>query len=58
MRPGPELERVKTGIANYRQLQELLGQLLEQEEATVLGAERALRVKKNSRRRWRRRWGQ
>jgi len=55
LRPGPELERVKTGIANYRQLQELLGQLLEQEEATVLGAERAITVKKNSRRRWRRR---
>lgn len=54
LRPGPELERVKTGIANYHQLQELLGQLLEQEEATVLGAERAMTVKKNSKRRWRR----
>ena len=58
LRRGAELERVKTGIANYRQLQELLGQLLEQEEATVLGAERAMTVKKNSRRRWRRRSGQ
>ena len=55
LRPGPELERVKTGIANYHQFQELLGELLEHEEATVLGGERALTVKKNSTRRWRRR---
>jgi hypothetical protein len=57
LRPGPELERVKGGIANYRQFQELFGQLLEQEEATVLGTERAVSVKKNSGRRLRKRWG-
>jgi len=55
LRPGPELERVKTGIRNYHQFQELLGELLEHEEATVLGGERALTVKKNSTRRGRRR---
>ena len=55
LRPGPELERVKAAIANYRQFQELFRQLLEQEEAAVLGAERAVTVKKNFRRRLRKR---
>ena len=55
LRPGPDLERVKEGIGNYRQFQELFRQLLEQEEAGVLAAERAVTVKKNFRRRLRRR---
>jgi len=46
LRPGPDLERVREGIANYRQFQELFGQLLEQEETAVLGTERVVTVKK------------
>jgi Family of unknown function (DUF6788) len=57
LRPGADLERVKGAMANYRQFQELFGQLLEQEETAVLGVERAVTVKKNSRRRWRKRSG-
>jgi len=57
LRPGPDLERVKGGIANYRQFQELFRQLLEQEETAVLGEERAVTVKKNSRWRLRKRSG-
>ena len=36
LRPGPDLERVREGIANYHKLHELIGQLLEQEESHVL----------------------
>ena len=55
LRPGPELERVKKGIENYQQLRELLGQLLQHDEAGVLAAERAVTIKKNFMRRLRRR---
>jgi hypothetical protein len=41
LRPGAELERVREGIANYRKLQELLGDLLAQEESQVLESGRA-----------------
>ena len=53
MRPGPELERVREGIANYQQAQKLFGELLQQEESQVLGAERAVESagKKNFKRR-------
>lgn len=56
LRPGPDLERVKAGIANYRKFQKLLSQLLADEEEHVLAEERGLRLegKKNSSRRWRR----
>jgi hypothetical protein len=53
LRPGPDLDRVKHGINNYRRFQELFSQLLQQEEDGVLSAERATGVegKKNFRRR-------
>ena len=53
LRPGPELERVRQGIANYQKVQELFGQLLQQEESQVLGAARAAELvgKKNFKRR-------
>ena len=56
LRPGPELEKVKTGIANYRRFQALFSRVLEQEERAVLSGERALDAegKKNSTRRFRR----
>jgi hypothetical protein len=56
LRPGPELERVRRGIENYRRLQVLFAQVLEQEEAQVLSSDRAARAegKKNSRKRFRR----
>lgn len=56
LRPGPDLERVKSGIENYRRFQALFSQLLEQEEGQVLSSERALAEdgKKNSRKRFRR----
>jgi hypothetical protein len=56
LRPGPELERVKAGIENYRKFQALFVQLLEQEEDQVLSSERAVgdAGKKNSRKRFRR----
>jgi hypothetical protein len=41
LRPGPDLERVRQGIANYRKLQRRLGGLLEEEERQVLAGERA-----------------
>ena len=50
LRSGPESERVKEGIGNYRRVQERLGRLLEQDEAVVLGAERAVAVKNFGRR--------
>jgi hypothetical protein len=56
LRPGPQLERVRAGIANYRQLQELLGEWLAQEESQVLEAGRAVapNSKKNFKRSLRR----
>lgn len=53
LRPGPELERVRQGIANYQRFQQLFSQLLEQEEVRVLAGERAAvrEGKKNFRRR-------
>lgn len=56
LRPGPEVERVKAGIANYHRFQALFSQLLEHEERQMLSVERALTVggKKNFRKRFRR----
>ena len=53
LRPGPELEQVRQGIANYQKAQKLFGELLQQEERQVLGAERAVELagKKNFKRR-------
>jgi len=53
LRPGPDLERVRKGIANYRKLQRLLEELLAEEERQVLAQERAVADggKKNFRRR-------
>ena len=53
LRPGPELERVRKGIANYQKLQRLLEELLAEEEREVLAQERAVvdGGKKNFRRR-------
>jgi hypothetical protein len=53
LRPGPELERVRKGIANYQKLQRLLQELLAEEERQVLAPERAVAEggKKNFRRR-------
>jgi len=57
LKPGAELERVREGIANYRKMQELIGELLTQQEAVVLGGERASagEGKKNFKRRLQRR---
>jgi hypothetical protein len=53
LRPGPELERVRQGIANYHRMQELITRLLTEEESLVLGEDRAVVIegKKNFRRR-------
>jgi hypothetical protein len=53
LRPGPDLARVRQGIANYQKMQRLLGELLEEEESQVLAGERAVAGggKKNFRRR-------
>ncbi len=53
LRPGPELERVRQGIANYHRMQELITRLLTEEESRVLGEDRAVIIegKKNFRRR-------
>jgi hypothetical protein len=37
LRPGPELERVRQGIANYHRAQELFRKLLAQDESELLG---------------------
>lgn len=52
LRPGPELELVRKGIANYRRMEELLGQMLEQEESQLLESGRGAvgEGKKNFRR--------
>jgi uncharacterized protein DUF6788 len=57
LKPGPELDRVREGIANYRKMQALMGDLLTQEEALVLEGERASvgEGKKNFKRRFHRR---
>jgi len=51
LRPGPDLDKVKAGIANYERFQTLLGDLLRRDEASVLSADRAVSEdgKKNSR---------
>ena len=56
LRPGPDVEKVKAGIQNYRKFQALFSQLLEEEEQQVLSSERAVGAegKKNSRKRFRR----
>ena len=56
LRSGPELEKVKQGIENYRRFQSLFSRLLAKEERQVLSAERALEAegKKNFTRRLRR----
>ena len=55
LRPGPELERVRAGIQNYRKFQALFSQVLEQEEQQVLSLDRALgsEGKKNFKKRFR-----
>jgi len=54
--PGPDLERVKEGIENSRRFQVLYGDLLRNDEASVLPADRAVKDdgKKNFRKRYRR----
>jgi hypothetical protein len=56
LRPGPDLEKVKVGIQNYRRFQMLFSQVLEQDEEQVLSGERGVAAegKKNSRKRFRR----
>lgn len=56
LRPGPELERVREGIGNYRKIQALFAQVMEQEEDQVLSPERGVGEgsKKNFRKRFRR----
>jgi len=56
LRPGPDFEKVKTGIENYNRFQVLLSALLRLDEASVLSADRAVREdgKKNSRKIYRR----
>jgi len=55
--PGPDLERLKEGIENYRRFQVLYGDLLRGDEASVLSANRAVKDegKKNSRKKYVRR---
>lgn len=40
LRAGPEVDRVREGIANYQRMQKLIGQLLEVEEGKVLELDR------------------
>ena len=51
LRPGADLERVREGIKNYHGLRQLFSELVEQDEAGVLAAERAAEGKKNFKRR-------
>jgi len=51
LRPGADLERVREGIKNYHELRQLFSELVEQDEAGVLAAERAAEGKKNFKRR-------
>ena len=55
LRPGADLERIKEGIQNYHKFQQLFSELLEQDEAGALAAERAAEGKKNFKRRLARR---
>jgi hypothetical protein len=57
LRPGPDLERVKAGIQNYRRFQEVFAELLQQDEDAVLEVERMVERegKKNFKRRLSRR---
>ncbi len=41
LKPGPELEKVRKGIANYQLLQTYLGQVLLEDENRVLEPDRA-----------------
>jgi hypothetical protein len=56
LRPGPDLEKIKTGINNYNHFQVLLSDLLRRDEESVLSADRAVKneSKKNSGRIYRR----
>ena len=49
--PGPELEMIKAGIANYGRFQALIGDLLRRDEESVVSAYRTVidEGKKNSR---------
>jgi len=53
LRPGPELNRVREGIANYQRVQQLFSKWLQEEESQVLEPERAVAIggKKNFRKR-------
>ena len=57
LRPGPELEKVKSGIENYNRFQALLGDILRRDEKSVLLAYKVARndSKKNSRKIYRKR---
>ncbi len=54
LRPGPDLDRVRIGIQNYRRFQDLFSQLLQQEESQVLSSDRAViaKGKKNFKKRF------
>jgi len=56
LRPGPDLESVKEGIENDRRFKVLYGDLLRNDEASVISADRAVKNegKKNSRKIYRR----
>jgi hypothetical protein len=56
LRPGPELDRVREGIANYQRIQQLFSKWLQEEESLVLEPERAVEMtgKKNFKKRLRR----
>ena len=43
LRPGSDLEKIKTGIENYNRFQVLLSELLRRDEESVLSADRAVR---------------
>jgi len=53
LRAGPELERVRKGIANYERMQQLIRKVVAAAEREVLAADRAVAKegKKNSKRR-------
>jgi len=55
LRPGTDLEKVKTGIENYNRFQTLLSALLRRDEDSVLSADRAVgdEGKKNSKKTYR-----
>ncbi|MGH9897222.1 MAG: DUF6788 family protein [Pyrinomonadaceae bacterium] len=53
LRRGPELERVREGIANYHKVQELMGEILKEEESQVLGAKRGEGIERKKNFKWR-----